>query len=101
VGPSVSDGRVWDQTTWSCFGPMAEVVSVQETAGRNPSGEFWEDERKRIVGKVSKAGMFVIRTRSGSLTWEESGGRPVYCPGGGRHRDGVIPEQALVWNAGT
>ncbi len=31
----------------------------------------------------------------------DPGGRPACCPGGGRHRDGVSPAQALVRNAGT
>jgi len=45
-GPSGPGGRVRAQTTESCFGTMAEVVSVSEKAGRNPSGESWEDERE-------------------------------------------------------
>jgi len=36
VGPSGSDGRVRAQTTWSCFGTMAEVVSVQGKGGTKP-----------------------------------------------------------------
>jgi hypothetical protein len=44
--PSGPGGRVRAQTTESCFGTMAEVVSVSEEAGRNPSGECWEDERE-------------------------------------------------------
>ena len=46
VGPSDSDGRVRAQTTGSCCGTMAAVVSVSEKAGRNPSGECREDERE-------------------------------------------------------
>ena len=42
-----------------------------------------------------------IETRLQSLAWEGSGGWPAYCPDGGRHKDGVSPAQALVWNAGT
>jgi hypothetical protein len=33
VDLSNSDGRIWVQTTGSCFGPMTEVVSVSEKAG--------------------------------------------------------------------
>ena len=43
----------------------------------------------------------VIKTRGESLTWDESGRKPVYCPGGGRHGGGVNLIQALVWNVGT
>jgi hypothetical protein len=43
-GPSGSDGRVRAQTTGSCFGTTAGVVRFSEKAGRNPSGECWEDE---------------------------------------------------------
>ena len=32
MGISNSDYRIWVQTTGSCFGPMAEVVSVSEKA---------------------------------------------------------------------
>ncbi len=35
------------------------------------------------------------------MAWDKPGGRSASCPGGGRHRDGVSPEQALVRNAGT
>ena len=45
-GPSGSDGRVRVQTTGSCSGTMAGVVSVSGKGGMNPSGESWEDERK-------------------------------------------------------
>src|SRR6266851_7960114 len=31
----------------------------------------------------------------------KSGGRPVYCPGGDRHKGGASPAQALVRNVGT
>ena len=43
----------------------------------------------------------VIKTRGESLTWDKSGGIPVYCPGGGRHEGGVNMAQAFVWNVGT
>src|SRR4051795_2212113 len=46
VGPSGSDCRIRVQTTASCVGPMAEVVSVAEKAGAIPSGVRWSDERE-------------------------------------------------------
>ncbi len=45
-GPSGSDGRVRAQTTGSCSGTTAGVVSVHGKGGMNPSGECWEDERE-------------------------------------------------------
>ena len=36
-----------------------------------------------------------------SLTRDESGGRPDFCPGGIRHEGGVTLIQASMWNAGT
>jgi len=40
-------------------------------------------------------------TGGNSLTRDELGGRPDFCPGGIRHRGGVTLDQAFVWNAGT
>ena len=41
VGPSDPDCRIRVQTTASCSGTMAGVVSVAEKAGLNPSGVRW------------------------------------------------------------
>jgi hypothetical protein len=42
-----------------------------------------------------------VETGGNSLTRDEPGGRPDYCPGGIRHEGGVTLNQAAVWNAGT
>ena len=42
-----------------------------------------------------------VETRGNSLTWDESGGWPDFCPGGIRHEGGVTLIQASMWNAGT
>ncbi len=42
-----------------------------------------------------------VKTGGESLTRDEFGGRPAYCPGGVRHEGGVTLIQALVWNVGT
>jgi hypothetical protein len=42
-----------------------------------------------------------VETRGNSLTWDESGGWPDFCPGGIRHKGGVTLIQASMWNAGT
>ena len=43
----------------------------------------------------------VVETRLQSLVWDEAWGKPVFCPGGGRHEGGASPVQALVRNVGT
>ena len=42
-----------------------------------------------------------VETRGNSLTWDEPGGWPDFCPGGIRHKGGVTLNQASLWNAGT
>ena len=42
-----------------------------------------------------------VETGGNSLTRDESGGRPDFCPYGIRHEGGVTLDQAFVWNAGT
>jgi hypothetical protein len=42
-----------------------------------------------------------VETGGRSLTRDESGGRPDFCPDGIRHEGGVTLDQALAWNVGT
>ena len=42
-----------------------------------------------------------VETRGNSLTWDEFGGGPDFCPGGIRHEGGVTLIQASMWNAET
>ena len=42
-----------------------------------------------------------VKTEGESLTRDKFGGRPVYCPSGIRHGEGVNLTQAFVWNVGT
>src|SRR5271154_6711597 len=42
-----------------------------------------------------------VETRGNSLTWDESGGWPDFCPDGIRHEGGVTLIRASMWNAGT
>jgi hypothetical protein len=75
VGPSGSDCRIRVQTTVSCFGPMAEVVSVTEKAG---------DTRQVRAGKTNASEPLmtcrkhrdVAKTRLQSLAWDEARRKP-------------------------
>ncbi len=68
--------------------------------GQTDRGECWEDERKRTVDEVSKS---YRRHRNHAPISGVGQARmePAYCPSGDRHKDGVSPAQALVWNVGT
>jgi len=100
VGPSGSDCRIRVQTTVSCFGPMAEVVSVTEKAGYT---------RQVRAGKTnaSKPSMIcrkrrnVAETRLLSLAWEEARRKPADCPSGDRHEDGVRPARGSCVERGN
>jgi len=43
----------------------------------------------------------VIETGLQSLARDKVRGMPADCPSGDRHKGGVSPAQALVWNVGT
>lgn len=43
----------------------------------------------------------VIETGLQSLARDKAWEEPAYGPGGDRHKGGVSPAQALVWNVGT
>ena len=42
-----------------------------------------------------------VENRWNSLTWDEPGGRPDFCPDDIRHEGGVTLNQASAWNMGT
>ena len=42
-----------------------------------------------------------VKTEGESLTRDKFGGKPVYCPSGIRHKEGVNLTQAFVWNVRT
>ena len=42
----------------------------------------------------------VIETRGKSLTWDKAWRQPVYCPGGDRHKGGMIVVRAQARNVG-
>src|SRR5262249_6704753 len=100
AGPSGSDCRIRVQTTASCFGPMAEVVSVAEKAGRT---------RQVCAGKTNASEPLmtcrkrrdVTETRLQLLAWEEARRVPADCPSGDRHEDGVRPARGSCAERGN
>lgn len=76
------------------------MVSVAEKADFSPSGEFRETSASEPLMKCRKV-QDDVETRGNSLTWDEPGGWPDFCPGGIRHKGGVTLNQASLWNAGT
>jgi len=86
--------RIRVQTTGSCFGPMAEVVSVSEKAGctrQVSAGKMSASEPSRMCRKRRD----VVETGLQLLARDEVRGTPVDCPSDGRHQDGMSPAQAL------
>jgi len=79
---------------------MAEVVSVTEKAGTTrqvSAGKTNASEPLRTCRKRRD----VIETGLQLLVREEARGVPADCSSDDRHKDGVSPAQALVWNVGT
>jgi hypothetical protein len=100
VGPSGSDCRIRVQTTASCAGTMAGVVSVAEKA---------RTTRQVCAGKtnVSEPLMTcrkrkdVAETRLRSLVWDEARRVPADWPSGDRHEDGVRPARGSCAERGN
>ena len=100
IGPSDPDCRIRVQTSASCAGTTAGVVSVAEKAGIT---------RQVCTGKTNASEPLttcrkrwdVAETRLQLLAWDEARKEPADWPSGDRHEDGVSPGQALVWNVGT
>src|SRR2546425_5727069 len=101
VGPSGSDGRVRAQTTGSCSGTTAGVVSVHGKGGTKPVRCVLG--RRRRVNRRQRVESEWMPSKPGSDQWpgRSPGEVLLRCPGGGRHKGGVSPAQALVRNAGT
>lgn len=100
AGPSDSDCRIRVQTTASCSGPMAGVVSVAEKAGitrqvcagkTNASEPLLTCRKRRDVAK----------TRLQSLAWDEARRAPADWPSGDRHEDGVRPARGSCAERGN
>jgi hypothetical protein len=100
VGPSDPDCRIRVQTTASCSGTMAGVVSVAEKA---------EKIRQVTAGKTNEIEPLmtcrkrrdVVETRLLLLAWDEARRVPAYCPSGDRHGDGVRPARGSCVERGN
>lgn len=100
VGPSDSGCRARVQTTGSCSGSMAGVVSVSEKAGQTRQVRA----RKTNVSEpllTCRKRRDVIETGVQSLPRDKVRGMPADCSGGDRHKGGVSPAQACMRNVGT
>ena len=78
----------------------ARVVSVEEEACRNTSGEDQKDERKRTVDDVSKRSSKTSKPGGVSIPGQAQR-MPADCLSGVRHEGGVSLVQAFRWNVGT
>ena len=77
------------------------MVSVEgKGMAETVSGEAEGDECKRTTDEVSKTKGRRQNWRR-TLLQDNSGGEPVSCLDGVRHKSGMTLIQALVWNVGT
>jgi len=100
AGPSDPDCRIRVQTTASCAGTMAGVVSVAEKARKT---------RQVCAGKTNASEPLmtcrkrwnVAETRLQLLAWDEARREPVDWPSGDRHEDGVRPARGSCAERGN
>ncbi len=88
VGPSGSGCRIRSQTTSKLRGSRARVVSVRGKGGPRVRQVCVEKTNESEPLMKCRKRRNVIETRLQSLVWDRAWGRPVYCPGGGRHKGG-------------
>ena len=99
-GPSDPGCRIRVQTTTSCSGPTAGVVSVAEKAGVT---------RQVCAGKTNASEPLmtcrkrrdVVETRLQSLAWDEARRVPADWPSGDRHGGGVSPARGSCVERGN
>ena len=99
-GPSDSGCRTRVQTTASCSGSMAGVVSVAEKAGTTCQvcvGKTNESEPLMTCRKLRD----VAETRLQSLAWDRTRRVPADWPSGVRHEDGVRPARGSCAERGN
>jgi hypothetical protein len=79
---------------------MAGVVSVSEKAGSTRQVSAGKTNASEPLLRCRKR-RDVTETGLQLLARDQAWGKPVDCPSGDRHEDGVSPAQALVRNVGT
>jgi hypothetical protein len=100
AGPSDPDCRIRVQTTASCAGTMAGVVSVAEKAGLTRqvrTGKTNASEPSMMRRKRRD----VVETRLQLLAWDEARRMPVDCPSGDRREGGVRPVHGFCAERGN
>jgi len=75
-------------------------VSVSEKAGRTRQVRAGKTNVSEPLVTCRKR-RDVIETRLQLLVWDAARGMPADCSSDDRHKGGVSPAQALVWNVGT
>ena len=99
-GPSDSGCRTRVQTTASCAGPTAGVVSVAEKAGTTRQVCAGKTNASEPLMKCRKR-RDVAETRLQLLVWEEARRVPADWPSGDRHEDGVRPARGFCVERGN
>jgi hypothetical protein len=79
---------------------MAGVVSETEKAGQTRQVGAGKTNVSEPLATCRKR-RDVIETGLQLLARDRARRMPADCPSGGRHKGGVSPAQALVWNVGT
>lgn len=100
VGPSGSACRIRVQTTVSCSGSMAGVVSVTEKAGITRQVSAGKMNASEPLVKCRKR-RDVAETRLQSLAWDEARRVPADWPSGDRHKDGMRPARGSCVERGN
>jgi hypothetical protein len=101
VGPSNPGCRIRVQTTGSCFGPMAEVVSVPANGRARLCQVRIEETSASKPPMNCRKRRNDVKTKGESLTWEKSERYLFTAQAASGRRGGVNSVQALVWNVGT
>jgi len=100
VGPSDPDCRIRVQTTASCSGTMARVVSVAEKAGITRQVRAGKTNASEPLMTCRKR-WDVAETGFQLLAWDTARREPADWPSGDRHGDGVRPARGSCAERGN
>ena len=100
AGPSDPDHRIRVQTTASCAGTTAGVVSVAEKARKTRQACAGKTNAREPLMTCRKR-WNVAETRLQLLAWDEARRKPVDWPSGDRHEDGVRPARGSCAERGN